>query len=101
MPDARFVVYILASRSRVLYTGVTRDLIHRMHQHREGLVPGFTSRYRVTRLVYFEETPSARSAFEREHEIKGWSREKKLRLIESVNAGWNDLAADWFPAIDQ
>jgi putative endonuclease len=101
MPDGRFFVYILASRSRVLYTGITRDLIRRIHQHREGLVPGFTSRYRVTRLVYFEETSSARVAFDREHQIKGWSREKKLRLIESVNAGWNDLAADWFPAAEK
>jgi putative endonuclease len=88
---------ILASHSRVLYTGVTRDLIRRTHQHRLGLVPGFTQDYNVNRLVYYEETPSARVAFERERQIKGWRREKKLRLIESVNAGWLDLAADWFP----
>ena len=94
---AHFFVYILASRSRVLYTGVTRDLRRRVHQHRLGLVPGFTQQYHVTRLVYFEETPSARSAFEREHQIKGWSRQKKLSLVESTNAGWLDLAADWFP----
>jgi putative endonuclease len=97
MPPARFFVYILSSKSRVLYTGVTRDLIRRLYQHRLGLVPGFTSRYHVTSLVYFEETPSARAAFERERQIKGWSREKKVQLIESSNAGWLDLAADWFP----
>jgi putative endonuclease len=96
MAQARFFVYILASRSRVLYTGVTRDLVRRVHQHRSGQVPGFTQQYHVTRLVYFEETPSARSAFDRERQIKGWSREKKIRLVESTNTGWLDLAADWF-----
>jgi putative endonuclease len=95
MPE-RFFVYILASRSRVLYTGVTRDLLRRIHQHRLGQIAGFTLRYHVTRLVYFEETPSARLAFERERRIKGWSRAKKIQLIESVNAGWLDLAKDWF-----
>ena len=98
MAGQRFFVYILASHCRVLYTGVTRDLLHRVYQHRVGFVPGFTQRYHVTRLVHFEETSSARSAFEREREIKGWSRKKKIRLIESGNAGWLDLAADWFPA---
>lgn len=61
----RFYVYILASRSRVLYTGVTRDLLRRVHQHRLGQIAGFTRQYHVTRLVYFEETASARVAFER------------------------------------
>ena len=95
MPE-RFHVYILASQSRVLYTGVTRDLLRRVHQHRLGQIAGFTRRYHVTRLVYFEETPSAVAAFEREHQIKAWSRARKIRLIESVNAGWLDLAKDWF-----
>jgi putative endonuclease len=97
MSSDRFFVYVLASHSRVLYTGVTRDLIRRIYQHRVGLVRGFTQQYHVNHLVYFEETASARSAFERERQIKGWSREKKLRLIESNTAGWLDLAADWFP----
>ena len=91
----RFFVYILASHSRTLYTGVTRDLLRRVHQHREGLIPGFTRRYRVTRLVYFEETSEARSAFARERQIKGWSRLKKVQLVESVNSGWVDLAEPW------
>jgi len=97
MGSETFYVYTLASRSRVLYTGVTRDLLRRIHQHRLGLVPGFARWYHVNRLVYFEETTSARSAFERERQIKGWSREKKLRLIDSTNAGWLDLAVEWFP----
>jgi putative endonuclease len=101
MPPGRFFVYILASKSGVLYTGVTRDLIRRLHQHRLGLLPGFTRRYRITSLVYFEETPSARAAFDREHQIKGWSRRKKVQLIESSNAGWLDLATDWFSKEDR
>jgi putative endonuclease len=75
-----------------LYTGVTRDLLRRVHQHRLGQIPGFTQNYHVTRLAYFEETSSARAAFDREHQIKGWSRQKKIRLIESQNAEWLDLA---------
>jgi putative endonuclease len=97
MSSDRLYVYILASNSRVLYTGLTRDLIRRIHQHRNGLIPGFTQQYQVNRLVYFEETPTALFAFDRERQIKGWSREKKLRLIESINAGQLDLAVDWFP----
>jgi putative endonuclease len=93
---ARLYVYILASRSRVLYTGVSRDLLRRVHQHRLGQIAGFTRRSHVTRLVYFEETSSARVAFEREHQIEAWSREKKIRLVESINAGWLDLAENWF-----
>jgi putative endonuclease len=97
MSSDRFYVYILASNSRVLYTGVTSDLLRGIQQHRLGLVPGFTQKYHVNRLVYFEEAPTAQFAFDRGHQIKGWSREKKLRLIESINAGWLDLAVDWFP----
>ncbi|MFZ5624434.1 MAG: GIY-YIG nuclease family protein [Gemmatimonadota bacterium] len=92
-----YYVYILASHSGVLYTGVTADLITRLHQHRTGRPPGFASRYRAVRLVYFEVTPNVRAAIAREKQIKSWRREKKLRLIESMNPGWLDLAADWFP----
>jgi putative endonuclease len=97
MSSDGFHVYILASDSRVLYTGVTGDLIERIRRHRLGLIPGFTQRYHVNRLVYFEEAPSAQFAFDRQRQIKGWTREKKLRLIESINTGWLDLAVDWFP----
>jgi putative endonuclease len=76
----RLFVYILSSRSRVLYTGVTRDLLRRIYQHKLGLIPGFTLQYHVTRLVWFEESASARASFQRERQIKGWSREKKIRL---------------------
>jgi putative endonuclease len=93
-------VYILASHSRVLYTGTTSDLRRRMYQHKHGLIPGFTADYQVNRLVYFEYTSHVRAAIDRERQIKGWRREKKLRLIESVNGGWFDLSADWFPDPD-
>jgi putative endonuclease len=100
-PDRCFYVYILASRSRVLYTGVTNDLHRRLYEHKNGMIPGFTTRYSVTRLVYFESTPDVRAAIAREKVIKGWTRERRVRLIESVNAGWSDLALDWFPGMSQ
>ena len=89
-------VYIMCSVTRVLYTGSTTDLRRRVYQHKHGLIPGFTQEYSITRLVYFESTNHVRAALERERQIKGWRREKKLNLIESVNAGWLDLAADWY-----
>jgi putative endonuclease len=92
-----YCVYILSSSTRVLYVGCTSDLNRRMFQHKHGLLPGFTKRYRVTRLVWYDCTPNVAAAVAREREIKGWSREKKIRLIEATNRGWLDLAADWFP----
>ena len=87
-----YYVYILASRSRNLYTGVTNDLQRRMIEHRQGLIPGFTTRYRIFRLVYFEEFADIRNAIAREKEIKAWRREKKLWLINRRNRAWQDLA---------
>ncbi len=75
-------VYILASRSRNVYTGVTNDLQRRVLEHRQGLVPGFTSRYKIFRLVHFEQCADIRDAIAREKEFKGWRREKKVWLIE-------------------
>jgi putative endonuclease len=88
-----YFVYMLASRSRTLYTGVTNDLERRIAEHREGLVPGFTSRYRIFPLVHFEVFTDVRSAIAREKEIKGWRREKKVWLIERHNRTWEDLAS--------
>ena len=85
-------VYILAGKSGVLYTGVTNSLDHRMIQHRRKLVPGFTTKYKVTRLVYYERFGDIRTAIAREKEIKGWLRARKVALIESMNPGWKDLA---------
>jgi putative endonuclease len=97
--DSLRYVYIMASRSRVLYAGSTTDLRRRVYQHKCRLLPGFTCDYNVDRLVYFEQTDHARAALERERQIKGWRRSKKIMLIESVNPGWLDLAVDWFPDI--
>jgi putative endonuclease len=85
-------VYILANRSRSLYTGVTGDLQKRMIEHRQGLIPGFTMRYRIFRLVYFETFADIRDAIAREKEIKGWRREKKIWLVERDNPTWVDLS---------
>src|SRR5437899_7930400 len=87
-----YCVYIMASRSRVLYTGVTNDLARRVNEHKQGLTPGFTSRYRITRLVYFEEFADVRDAIAREKQIKAWTRARRIRLVEGRNPSWQDLA---------
>ena len=92
----QYHVYIMASLSRTLYVGVTNDLARRAFQHRTKVVPGFTSKYNVTRLVYAEESGDVREAIAREKQIKGWRRERKIELIESVNPEWDDLADAWF-----
>jgi putative endonuclease len=89
-------VYVLASPSRVLYVGVTADLLHRMWEHRTGAFPGFSRRYGVTRLVYYETTDNPAAAIRREKQIKGWARVKKIGMIETENPQWNDLAEPWF-----
>jgi putative endonuclease len=88
-------VYLLASRSRVLYTGVTNNLARRVREHRSGKGGVFTKRYRVRWLVYFECFRDARAAIAREEQIKGWRREKKLASIAAENPTWEDLAAEW------
>jgi putative endonuclease len=89
-----FYVYILASRSRVLYVGVTNDLERRLRQHLEGRASEFTREYRVYRLVFAERYRYVRDAIAREKQIKGWRRDRKLRLIEEVNPGWRDVWGD-------
>ena len=81
----QYWVYIASNRPRTLYTGVTSDLRVRMYQHKNKLLPGFTSKYQIDRLVYFEATPEVKVAIDREKQIKKWRREKKLVLIESLN----------------
>lgn len=92
-----YYVYILASTSGVLYTGVTNDLQKRVIEHRQKLVPGFTKRYNVTKLVYFETFGDIRVAIAREKQIKAWTRKKRVALIQSKNPSWADLSASWFP----
>lgn len=96
----QYYVYIMASRSRTLYTGVTNDLERRVYEHKKKLVPGFTAKYNIERLVYFEVTEDVHTAISREKQIKGWTRSKKLALIGSSNPTWNDLSASWFEETD-
>ncbi|GAB6182738.1 GIY-YIG nuclease family protein [Thermodesulfovibrio hydrogeniphilus] len=85
-------VYILTNKTnRVLYTGVTSDLVKRVYEHKNKLVDGFTKKYNVTKLVYYEIHESIESAIEREKQIKGGSRRKKVELVESMNPEWKDL----------
>jgi len=91
----RYFVYILASRTRVLYTGITGDLFRRTLQHKNKATDGFTSRYKVKKLVFYEETNDVRKALAREKQIKGWLRKKKVALIELVNPNWEDLTEKW------
>ena len=86
-----YYVYILANRSRTLYVGVTSNLARRIREHREGSGSKFVSRYAVHRLVHVECTPKARDAMAREKQLKRWSRQKKIVLIEESNPGWSDL----------
>ena len=86
-----YYVYIMTNKSRTLYTGVTNDLERRVFEHKHHLVEGFTKKYNITKLVYFEETNDVREAISREKQIKGWLRKKKIALI----AEWKDLSEDW------
>lgn len=87
-----FYVYILASKQNgTLYIGVTSDLIKRVWEHKKKLMDGFTTRYDVSKLVYFEQTNDVDSAIRREKKLKAWKREWKLELIEKDNPGWEDL----------
>ena len=88
-----YYIYIMASRSRVLYIGVTNDLARRVNEHKQSLIPGFTKKYRVTRLVYIEQFGDIRDAIAREKQIKGWVRARKLNLIEALNPTWEDLSS--------
>ena len=96
MPRDQYFVYIMTNTSRTLYTGVTNDLVRRIYEHKNKIIPGFTSRYNISELVYFEETSDVQTALAREKEIKGWRRAKKTRLIDSINPKWLDLSAAWF-----
>jgi len=91
----QFFVYILSSRSRTLYVGVTSDLQLRVEQHRTKVFGGFTARYNIDQLVYYEMAGSTRAAFEREKQLKHWVRSKKIALIDSMNPRWIDLSSEW------
>ena len=94
-PVREYFVYILASKSCVLYIGVTNDLARRLLEHKQKLIAGFTRKYNVNRLVYFESFGDIREAIAREKQLKGWRREKKVALVERGNPTWQDLSAAW------
>jgi putative endonuclease len=89
-----YYVYIMSSPSRTLYTGVTNDLERRVNEHKTGAVPGFTKRYKIDQLVYFQETNDIGAAIAAEKQIKGLLRPKKIALIEQENPSWRDLSAE-------
>jgi len=91
-----YYVYIMTNKSRTLYTGVTNNLERRVYEHKHKLIPGFTSKYNITKLVYYEETDNINVAIAREKQIKGWLRARKIALIESENPEWKDLSLDWY-----
>ena len=90
----QYFVYIMTNASGTLYTGITNNLARRVYEHKNKLVPGFTSKYNITKLVYYEECSDVLAAIAREKQIKGWLRAKKIALIESINPGWQDLGED-------
>ena len=91
-----YYVYIMSNIARTLYIGVTNHLERRVYEHKQKLVPGFTSKYNLTHLVYYEVTGDIHAAIAREKQLKGWLRAKKVALIESMNAEWDDLSVGWF-----
>jgi len=91
-----FYVYIMTNKSRTLYIGVTSDLKKRVYEHKHKLIKGFTKRYNIAYLVYFEETADCFSALKREKQLKGWLRQKKIKLIENDNPKWKDLSNGWY-----
>ena len=91
----QFWVYIVATKTGTLYTGITSGIERRIFEHKHHLIPGFTAKYNCTRLVWFEEHSDVHAAIAREKQIKGWLRAKKVALIESANSRWTDLAEHW------
>ena len=90
--EKQYYVYILTNKSnKVLYIGVTNDLEHRMYEHKNKIIDGFTKKYNLTKLVYYEATTDVRSAIEREKQLKNWHREWKLNLVKEFNPEWKDL----------
>ena len=96
MKDSVFYVYLLTNwNNKVMYVGITNNLKRRMYEHKNKMIEGFTEKYNVNKLVYFEETPDVTSAISREKEIKKWRREKKNMLVKKTNPKWDDLSDHW------
>ena len=93
--EKRYYVYIITNPSRTLYTGITNNLRRRLDEHKRKLVPGFTAKYNINRLVYFEVFEDVRNAIDCEKKIKSWTRAKRVALVESRNPKWDDLSREW------
>ena len=92
----QYYVYIMTNKSKTLYTGITDNLERRVYEHKKKLLEGFTKRYNITKLVYYEVTSDVSAAIERKKQIKGWLRRKKITLVEAMNPQWTDLSEGWF-----
>jgi len=91
MTENNYYVYILTNKSNTLYIGVTNDLIRRLYEHKNKLAPGFTRKYNINKLVYYEVFDGPETAIRKEKEIKGWNRKKKIELIKKVNPSFEEL----------
>ena len=100
MKARTYCVYIMSNHSKTLYIVVTNNLERRVFEHKQKIIEGFTKKYNITKLVYFETTDSIYYAIRREKQLKNWHREWKINLIESINKEWNDLSEGWFGIID-
>ena len=98
--EHNYRVYIMASKSRVLYIGMTSNLEKRVYEHQQDRIDGFSKQYRCHRLVYFESYDRVNTAIDREKQLKRWNRAKKLFLIERANPTWEDLSAEWGKPIE-
>ncbi len=97
MIDMRqYFVYIMTNQSGTLHVGITNNLERRVYEHKNSLLDGFTKKYQINKLIYYEETNDVIAAITREKQIKGWIRKKKIDLIESINPSWKDLSEDWY-----
>jgi putative endonuclease len=96
MEEKTYYVYLLTNwNNKVMYVGITNDLVRRIYEHKVKFVTSFTEKYNVTKLVYYEQTPDISEALNREKEIKKWRREKKNRLVVNTNPQWRDLSEDF------
>ena len=91
-----YYIYIMTSASGTLYVGMTNDLKRRVYEHKHKLIEGFTQKYDIARLVYFEETSDVKAAITREKQVKQWRRSRKIDLIKSMNPKWVDLSEGWY-----
>ncbi len=95
-----YCVYIITNKSKTLYIGMTNNLVRRIYEHKNKIIEGFSKKYNLTKLVYYEQCTDVREAIKREKQLKNWHRKWKINLIESVNPKWEDLSKIFFEKID-